>query len=143
MRLFLMALAFTLCASSAFALVARPPAEEKNVPMPNPVSNPIFSCKPEGFTLNRDEGGLHLQGVMQMPTPGYTYTVTEEEPGPDGSLHATLRFKSPDGMVIQVISPLAINHTFKGAGDRLHVSIDKSFNWGDASIDCEMTGMTQ
>lgn len=143
MRLFLLALALMLCAPSAFALVARPPGEERNVPMPNPAVNPVFSCKPAGFTLTRDAGGMHLHGEMQMPTPGYTYSFTEEAPGPDGSLHATLRFKAPDGMVIQVISPLAIDHTFKTEGDRLHVAIDKSFNWGDASIDCEMTGMTQ
>ncbi|MEZ0226440.1 MAG: hypothetical protein ACAH83_17930 [Alphaproteobacteria bacterium] len=143
MRLFLMALAFTLCASTAFALVARPPGEEKGVPMPNPVSYPIFSCKPEGFMLTRGEGGLRLTGEMKVPTPGFTYEIKEDEPGPDGSLHATLRLKAPNGMALQVISSVTIDYTFGGASDRLHVNISRDFNWGEDSIDCEMTGMTQ
>ncbi|TAL28233.1 MAG: hypothetical protein EPN97_15065 [Alphaproteobacteria bacterium] len=141
MRLFLMALAFTLCASSAFALVARTPAEEKDAPVP--AESPAFSCKPEGFMLTKTDSGLRLLGEMKVPTPGFTYDMTEEEPGPDGSLHATLRLKTPGGMVAQVISSVTVDYTFGGAGDRLHVNIDRDFNWGDASIDCAMTGMTQ
>jgi hypothetical protein len=134
-------LAVLYCASSAFALVARPPAEEKDVPVP--AESPAFSCKPEGFMLTKTDSGLHLVGEMKVPTPGFTYEMTEEEPGPDGSLHATLRLKGPGGMVAQVISSVTADYTFAGAGDRLHVNIDRDFNWGDSSIDCEMTGTTQ
>lgn len=143
MRIFLMALALMLCAPSAFALVARTPAAEKDIAVPDPTNNPVFSCKPEGFTLSKGDDGLHLLGEMKVPTPGFTYEMKEEEPGPDGSLHATLTLKAPDGAAAQVISSVTVDYTFRGEGDRLHVNISKDFSWGEDTLDCAMTGMTQ
>jgi hypothetical protein len=121
------------CSSSAFAIVGHVAPKDKALL----TASPVFTCTPAGFTLTKSNSGLRLQGSLQVPTSGFSYEITQEEPGPDGSIHGTLHVKRPDGMAAQVISSLAIDHTFSGEGDRLTVDIDKPVG-KDAAIECKM-----
>ena len=63
---------------------------------------------------NRQPGSpqkLHLIGVLMMPTSGFTYTI--KEAAPQGinprQLILELELKRPEGMQIQVITPLPVN----------------------------------
>jgi hypothetical protein len=136
-----MALAFLLCATTAFAIVARPRDTE---PMPAPVPRPAaFAYTPEGFALAEETAGLRLTGGIETPTPGYRYEILNVEPAGDGGLHGVLRLTGPDGAVIQVISSLAIDYVFPQPADSLSLSVEKQFNWGPDVIECKRTGAAQ
>jgi len=133
-----------LHAETAQALVARKP-------LPVPVSTPVYGCTPKGFTLSRTKQGYHLNGVLDTPTPGYSYRISTATMQADGTMTATLTLTPPAGMVIQVLGKvsidavLALGATLKGVGTvgKISVTLDKPFNWGPSAIDCKMVGMTQ
>ena len=122
-----------LCVSvPAFAIVAR---------LPKKADDPVFTCSAPSFTLTKDQNGLHLQGQVQVPTAGWTYSIEEEEPGPDGSLHATLHMQEPGGVGAEVISQVAVDHVFTGEGDRLTVMTDGLKQ--NLTIECKAAGPAQ
>ena len=132
-------LAVLFCSLPAYAIIARVPKKTDDVVAPPP--NPVFTCMPQAFTLTKDDAGYHFHGQVQVPTGGWTYDMDEQEPGPDGSLHGTLHMKEPDGVVTQVISQVAIDHTFGGEGDRLSVEVDGMKD--NFKIDCTLAGAAQ
>lgn len=91
-----------------------------------------FTCAPDTFTLKDKEGGYHLSGAIETPTPGYSYAL--EKTGDAW----TLRLTPPDGMVIQVIDRLEIEHSFakEEVGESLTINFDKTYNWGDTAVQC-------
>jgi hypothetical protein len=167
MRSLAMALALLLCATTAFAIMRRPEDRSpelrmpepmpKPMPMPDPVpvpepepeprpvpAIPVFECTPDSFTLGVTNGGYHLEGTLEMPTPGFTYAVTGVQELRDGSLRGTLSLTQPEGMALQVIDRLSISHDFPAQElSRLSLRVDRNFNWGPEEISCEMTGMAQ
>jgi hypothetical protein len=135
-KLLLAAFVFAFWCGPAFAIVAKLP--HKATP-----DAPAFSCTPQGFTLDKEDAGFHLKGALTVPTTGYTYSVDEEEPGPDGSMHGTLHITAPKGAAGQVVSQLAIDYTFKGEGDRLTVDIDGPVKSPDNKIECKLAESAQ
>ncbi|MEZ0259661.1 MAG: hypothetical protein ACAH80_01540 [Alphaproteobacteria bacterium] len=95
-----------------------------------------YTCTPDTFTLEPEGDGLRLKGSLEMPTPGYRYEFTDIEKHDGNALHATLKLSAPEGMVIQVISPLDIDQEFDTA-DKLVIKVDRTFNWGAAEIICK------
>lgn len=94
----------------------------------------VFTCTPDTFKLEPAGDGLRLTGSLEMPTPGYRYEFTDiETRGED--IHATLKLTAPEGMVIQVISPLDIEQEFDAAR-KLVVKVNRDFNWGEPEIIC-------
>ena len=140
-RLFAPLLLALLCSAlPAYAIVGKIPHKADVEPPP---AGPAFACSPGGFTLLKEETGLHLKGSITVPTAGYTSSIDEEEPGPDGSLHATLHLKKPGGAAAQVVSQVPVDHVFQGEGDRLTVMIDKPYPAGEDRIECKLTGSVQ
>ena len=175
MRIFALALAFMLCATTAFAIVVRMDDGNKSVPaprpepmplpepapdrMPSPVPVPVpepepeprpapvepsFTCAPDGFTLSRTEDGYHLQGKIEMPTPGFTYDIRDIQELRDGNLRGTFFLTPPDGAVIQVISPLDVSYDLARNADlsKFSLHVEKNFQWGAEEISCAAEGMT-
>jgi hypothetical protein len=124
-----------LWSSPSSAIVAKLPRKAADAP--------AFVCAPKGFTLDKEDAGFRLKGALTVPTTGYTYTVDEEEPGPDGSMHGTLHLAPPKGAAGQVVSQLAVDYTFKGEGDRLTVDIDGPFKAPDNKIECKLAESAQ
>lgn len=140
-RIFTSFLLALLCiAVPAYAIVGKIPRKADEQPQPD---RPAFTCTPAGFTLQKEDAGFHLKGSITAPTAGYVAEVEEEEPGPDGSLHATLHMKKPEGAAAQVISQVAVDHIFPGDGDRLTVVIDKPYKMGDDKIECKVAEAAQ
>lgn len=132
------AAAILLCTGPAFAIIAKVPKKTDDTP-----SAPVFACTPAGFTLTKVDAGLKLNGLIQVPTGGWTYDLDEQEPGPDGSLHGVLHLKAPEGAATEVLSQVAVDHTFTGEGDRLSVDVDGMKDKGTIKIDCKVAGSAQ
>ena len=112
---FLLLLAALCVSVPAFAIVAR---------LPKKTGDPVFTCNPSSFALTKEKDGLHLHGQVQVPTTGWGYAVEEEEPGPDGSMHAALHMQEPSSVGADVVSQVTVDYVFTGEGDRLTVMTD-------------------
>ena len=140
-RFFALFLLAALCVSlPALAIVGKVPKKTGD-DADKPAGNPVFACAPLSFTLVKSADGLHFSGQVQVPTAGWTFEFNEEEPGPDGSLHATLRMIEPPSLAAEVISQVAVDHTFAAEADRLTVNTDGLKD--NLAIECKMTGMSQ
>ena len=129
---FLFVLAVLCVSVPAFAIVAR---------LPKKTDDPVFTCNPQSFTLTKDKDGLHLHGQVQVPTAGWGYSIEEEEPGPDGSLHAALHMQEPGSVGADVVSQVTVDHVFAGEGDRLTVMTDGLQT--NLTIECKAAGPAQ
>jgi hypothetical protein len=118
----------TLCAA---CLLGGPAAASA----PTVKTNPVFACSPDTFTLSKEEGGMRLRGAIAVSGPGYSYDVTEEEPGPDGSIHAALRLLPPSSKTKETNPNVPISYLFRGEGDRITVVVDGGGTQG-AAIQC-------
>lgn len=129
MRIMAFALALVAFSASAYAIVA--PIE--------PAPPAAYACTPDNFKLEADGDGLRLTGSLDMPTPDYKYEFTDIETRPDNSIHATLKVAAPEGMVIQVISPMDIEQSFDLAA-KLVIKVDGKYNDGAEEIICKEKG---
>jgi hypothetical protein len=134
-RVLLLCLLALCMAGPAFAIVGHVTKKTDDKDVPD--AKPVFACTPDGFTLVKGDDGLHLHGQLQVPTGGWTYQFNEDEPGPDGSLHGRLTMQKPSGPATQVISKVAIDHTFSGEGDHLTVKIEGLKD--NDQVECKMT----
>jgi len=93
------------------------------------------------FISDRSAGGesessIRITGVMDVPNPNYTYTLSLQESVKDkllyGALKIALRTESKDLMGSAVITPLEIDETFivTHQANGLMIDISKNFNWG-------------
>lgn len=95
----------------------------------------LYKCDPAVFTLTKRGAGLLLEGGLEVPTPGYTYALR----GTGES--RVLELTAPPGMVMQVISELAVSVPVNEAEvTSLVVDIEKPFDWGVNRIRCNIVG---
>lgn len=96
-----------------------------------------YTCTPSEFTLTQDGDTYTLAATIDTPTPGFTYEIYDVQER-RGIIHAKLKLAGPEGIVIQVLDTLQINHSFtqEGTLHALKISLNKSFNWGPAMVDC-------
>lgn len=138
-----------LAATPAFIICAALPALAQEVPAEEPVATypdiprdaGEYLCTP-GFTLIRDTGGLRLAGDIEIPTPGFSYEVTDVEEMEPGKLAGILHLSDAGGAVIQVISSLHIEYLLPQDEPprSLTLTVDKTFNWGPTTITCTKQG---
>ena len=128
MRFILSLFILLASASTATALVAA---------MPDDQAHSQFVCDPAQFSFAQAPGGWLLDGALEMPTPGYSYTVTKEESG--DVIRANIVLSVPDGPALTVISTLPIRHVFSGGNgvNGLEVTLEKKFDWGPSAITCK------
>ncbi len=88
-----------------------------------------YSCNIDGFTMRRaatfsdEKARFFLNGVLDMPTPGYGYSMRLDNQNFDEHEY-TMIFQKPEGMALQVISPLPIEYEFVAIRDLDVISID-------------------
>ena len=134
-------MAAALWCAPAQAIVAKLPPKAN---LTRPEAPPAFACTPGEFSVVIEDAGLHLHGKLQVPTSGFTYTIEDVEPGPDGSIHAALHVIAPQGAAGQVVSQLDIDYLFKDPGDRLTLDVDGPGKLAGTKIDCSSsTGAVQ
>jgi|GEM_PF-1977943 len=104
----------------------------------------VFTCTPDNFTLTSTADGYHLHGTIDTPTPGYGYTPARIDETPDAA-DMVFELRGPQGMVMQVIGKMAIDHMYvrDGSMQALTVRLDKAFNWGPDTIVCKNTAAPQ
>lgn len=90
--------------------------DANDTPIPY-VTAGTYTCTPSNFTLEQaqvlDTGAEYtLNGMVDAPTPGYTYAVTEQAQTGLDKKNYTIRFTGPLGMVTQVITPVTIDYNF-------------------------------
>lgn len=88
----------------------------------------------EYVSTQSGQGGhtVRLMGMLDMPTPNYTYDFAVDTGAPQTAAELSLREANPDMMSMQVITPITIDETFqipKGSTS-LMVNISKTFGWG-------------
>lgn len=103
-----------------------------------------FTCNPEEFSLiqrqtySDDKSVFVMAGTLDMPTPGYGYSMRLDDQG-FGEHKYTLVFQQPDGINPEVISPLTIEHEFVGEEDldSIVIEFEDAPNWPDFDqIEC-------
>lgn len=106
---------FTVFAAAALALAACSPSETGTKEAPAPAAEPAEEAEPatgcpvlasRDWTARIEEGSLVVEGVVDLPTPGYALSFTQ---GPaDRSAVPTQRLllaaTAPEGMVVQMIA---------------------------------------
>ncbi len=124
----LIACALFLLAAPAYALVAADRAEPE--PHPMPVAPPAGTCSPAGFTIVKTGEGYLLNGVLETPTPNYTFTFE------DGILTIT----APEGLQLTVIDNMPVQIALpESASQGVSIPVKKTFNWGPDNITCELS----
>lgn len=98
-----------------------------------------FSCS-EDFMLVQglqdDRYYYVLNGMMDMPTPGYSYEIAEAPE--DAEADFNVFFSAPEGIVTQVISPLEIRHDFlrDDVVDTVTYTLENAAEWQPKAIHC-------
>jgi hypothetical protein len=96
-----------------------------------------YTCTPSEFTLTQDGDTYTLAATIDTPTPGFSYEIYDVQER-RGIIHAKLKLSGPEGMALQVLDTLQINHAFtqEGTLHALQISLNKGFNWGPSMVDC-------
>lgn len=96
-----------------------------------------YTCAADGFTLTQNGDQYTLQGRIETPTPGFAHELQQTE-DKNGRIKATLKLTAPEGMVVQVLDGIDINHTFEHDGmlHMLSIKVDADFNWAPAAFNC-------
>lgn len=93
---------------------------------------PVYTCAPDGFTLTAVEGGVHLTGQLETPTPGYSAVYAPET--------RSIRVVAPEGIAVQVISSVTIDLVLPAevmrSDDSLDITLEKSYDWGISGVTC-------
>ena len=91
-----------------------------------------YVCDNPAFTLKHNQTDeFILNGIMDVPHPGYKYTSSNDDP------HGiTLKMYSDEGFFPMVISQIKIHETIISPGEEFIVSINKPFKWGLKSVTC-------
>lgn len=113
---------------------------EKTAPDKAAPNYGTFTCTPDNFTLISTADGYHLKGVIETPTPGYSYTPRYIDETADAA-DMVFDLHGPQGMAAQVISKMEIDHMYvrDGSMQTMTVRLDKTFNWGTDTIVCKNT----
>ncbi len=100
-----------------------------------------FACDPAAFTLTPEGDKLRLQGVLETPSPNYTYKMD----GSDKAGHMQMTLVTPEEAQLAVIDKIDINELIDNTGleHGLTVNIRKEFNWGPEKIVCKGTEAAQ
>lgn len=74
----------------------------------------------------------HLRGIIDVPNPNYTYTLSIEKMGQHTQAKLKFFIKDNTTMAAQVITPLEIDDIIKipHESQRLMIDIEKPYNWG-------------
>lgn len=128
-------LAASLLAVSGFSCAASAAEDRKLV-----VNGPFFICANEGFYLTQQGNSYHLTGPLYVPGPGYEFTLSDITVNEQGIARGNVSFKAPEEQKKQFVTPaLNVDTVFSADTQvqRLHISIDKNWNWGDERIVCQ------
>lgn len=89
--------------------------------------------------------GALIHGEIDMPTPGYIYTLMFEPLVRDGTLRGFLQLREqrPGTPKPSVITPLKIEQTFEIPHDTatILIEVDKNFNWGSDYYKTDIHGV--
>lgn len=123
---------------AACAAPSDPYAQPNDAPIPY-VTGSTYSCTPADFTLTQssvlDTGGeYHVEGTLDMPTPGYSTRVIERPSTRLDEQNFEIYTTRPSGMVTQVISPLDVSFNFSGTPTLNRVNIYVVNSDGSASM---------
>ncbi len=85
-------------------------------------------------TANARSHKALVHGILEMPTPNYTYGLVFDPNLYEGNLSAvmTVKDKNPGAPALDVITPLEINRVFDipYGTTSIFIEIVKNFNWG-------------
>lgn len=109
------------------------------------VTSSTYSCNPSTFQLVQtsvlDTGAQYeLSGMLEMPTPGYTYEFIPQ-PSLTADHHVyNLRFTKPEGPVIQMTQNMEIKYAFGAVPylKDLQVMLRNQANWHPKTISCRV-----
>lgn len=73
-----------------------------------------------------------LSGLLDMPTPNYTYDLQMAKEGEQTTGQLVFREKEPGMIAIQMITPITIDDTIKipHESQSLMLNVTKTFGWG-------------
>ena len=93
--------------------------------------------KPLVFKVSATQLGVAFEGVMKVPSSGYTYALEQENvEGHTMYMRLTL---VPPAMGLTVISELNISEQLENLPQNIrsvHIHVDKKFNWGVDEMLC-------